>query len=182
MPGRPGERRRPRPAQGSAWLRWAAPLALLAAALLGVLYFYNTQGGPAPNPAQQPIGAATERPVADRAEPNPDRVTPAIKDASKTLTRDGKTLVETASKMVSLSLPGNVKLDVPENSLPPGDGQVPERRRGHRRSLKSFVADNVDFEGTSAKLTGDSSTAITSLATILKAFGTAKLKIDSLYR
>jgi len=52
--------------QGSAWLRWAAPLALLAAALLGVLFYYNAgPAEPAPNANANPapIRVAPETPV-----------------------------------------------------------------------------------------------------------------------
>jgi len=161
--------------EGTAWLRWAAPLALLAVAL-GGLYWYNLQGQPAANPAQPPIGAGIEKPVVNTATPNLDRITPAIKDATTTLTRDGKALVETTAKMVALSLPGNVKLDVPENSYLKGlvkllsDG-------GTTGAPKTVIAEDLTVDSSSGKLTDDSSTAVTRLTTVLKAFGTAKLKI-----
>ncbi len=165
--------------EGSAWLRWAAPLALLAAALLGVLYYYNNGAAqPTPDAGAPTDRVAPARPVADRAGPVADRVAPPIKGASDAITRDGKSLVATASKMVPLSLPGNVTLEVPENSFLQGLVKSLSAGAGTGEP-KSFVADTVNFEGTGAELTGDSSAAITKLATVLKAFGTAKLKIEA---
>jgi hypothetical protein len=52
----------------------------------------------------------------DGAAEDFDRAARAVKDEGKRLTQDGKALIETASRRITLSLPGNVKLDVPENS------------------------------------------------------------------
>jgi outer membrane protein OmpA-like peptidoglycan-associated protein len=43
---------------------------------------------------------------------------------------------------------------------------------------KSFVADHLTFEGFPPKISPDSANTITSLTTILKAFSSAKLKIE----
>jgi outer membrane protein OmpA-like peptidoglycan-associated protein len=160
--------------QSTAWLRWAAPLALLAAVAFGMYYWYNGQAV-APNPAQPPNLADAAAPAVDAVRNATERAAGGIKDAGKRLAADGRALVETASQQVSLSLPGDIKLNVPENSylqalvkfLTDGTG-----------AAKSFVADNLRFEGATAKLTPDSSTAAASLATIMKAFSTLKLKIE----
>jgi outer membrane protein OmpA-like peptidoglycan-associated protein len=177
--------------RGSEWLRWAAPLALLAALLLGLYFWSNSQVGPQPNPAQPPDLAQATRPVTDAARQATERATQGVTDAArqateratqgvsdagKRLTEDGKALIETVSRKVSLSLPGNVKIDVPENSYLQAMVRSFNEGAGTGEA-KSFVADNLDFEGDTPKLAPDSSTAITNLATIMRAFGTAKLKI-----
>jgi outer membrane protein OmpA-like peptidoglycan-associated protein len=106
-----------------------------------------------------------------------ERATQGVQDAGQLLTQDGKALIETASHRVSLSLPGNIKLDVPENSYLQAMVRYFNDGAGTREP-KSFVADNLNFEGNTTKLSADSSTAITSLATIIKAFNTAKLEIE----
>jgi len=163
--------------EGNVWLRWAAPVALLAAVLLGLYYWSGRQGEPAQNPAEPPALAQATRPVPDRAPERIERATPVVKDAGPPRTEDGKALIETTSQRVSLSLPGNVKLDVPDHSYLQAMVQFFTDRAGPREP-KSFVADNLTFEGNTAKLSSDSTTAITNLATVLKAFSTAKLKIE----
>jgi outer membrane protein OmpA-like peptidoglycan-associated protein len=163
--------------EGTAWMRWAAPLALLAAALFGLYYWSSGRGEPPLNPAQPPDLAQVTRPVSDAARKVTERAAQATRDAGKVLTEDGKALIETASQRVSLSLPGNIKLDVPEHSYLQAMVQFFTDGAGTREP-KSFVADNLNFEGNTAKLSADSSTAISSLATIMKAFSSAKLKIE----
>jgi outer membrane protein OmpA-like peptidoglycan-associated protein len=163
--------------EGSAWLRWAAPLALLAAVLLGLYYWSGGQGEPVRNPAGPPEIAQATRVGVDAARKATERATQGVQDAGQLLTQDGKALIETASHRVSLSLPGNIKLDVPENSYLQAMVRYFNDGAGTREP-KSLVADNLNFEGNTTKLSVDSSTAITSLATIMRAFNTAKLKIE----
>jgi outer membrane protein OmpA-like peptidoglycan-associated protein len=159
--------------QSSDWLRWAAPLALLAVALAGLYYWYGGRGEPTAQPnLAQPAG-----PALDTAGNVNERATRRIGEAGKALTEDGKTLIETASRRVSLVLPGNIKLDVPENSYLQAMVKFCTDDTSSREP-KKFVADNLNFAGTTAKLSPDSSTAINSLATIFKAFNTATLKIE----
>jgi outer membrane protein OmpA-like peptidoglycan-associated protein len=163
--------------KGSAWLRWAAPLALLAAVLLGLYYFSNRQVGPPQNPAEQPDLAQRTRDATDAARNAVERTSEGVKDTGKRLTDGGKALIETASRRVSVSLPGNIKIDVPEHSYLQAmvqyltDGAV-------TREPKTFVANNLEFEGTTANLSSESLPAITSLATVTKAFSTAKLRVE----
>ncbi len=148
--------------EGASWLRWAAPLALLAVALLSALYYFNMPNEPAQDRDAPPVVVGPARPI---AEPAPLQ------------TRDGKELIATTSKMVPVSLPGNITLDVPEKSYIPAMVKFfTESRAGEPRS---FVADDLTFDGTTPELTTDSSTTIKSLAAVLKAFGTAKLKIEA---
>jgi OmpA-OmpF porin, OOP family len=150
--------------EGVSWLRWAAPLALLAVALLSALYYFNTQNEPAQDLNVPPVVANTALPKADVAPPPPQ-------------TRDGTAIIETMSRMVSVSLPGDVKLDLPENSYL--SAMVKFFTDNKDGEPKSFVADNLTFDRATPELTSDSLAAIKSLATVLKAFGTAKLKIEA---
>ena len=79
--------------EGSAWLRWAAPLALLAAALLGVLYYYN-------NGAAQPDNNGAAQPVPETG-------------ASTTLLPDGDPGPETTILYTDVSCPEKVWLKTP---------------------------------------------------------------------
>jgi outer membrane protein OmpA-like peptidoglycan-associated protein len=163
--------------QGSAFARWAAPLAVLALALCGLLYLFSRPGEQPQNAAEPPNLAQVARPVTDTARKNLEQVSQGVRDTRKTLTEDGRAVVETARRMVSLSLPGNVKIDLPEGSYL--QGMVKTLTDSTGTSLpKGIVADDLSFEGATSKLTPESSTAVTRLATVLKAFGTAKLKIE----
>jgi OmpA-OmpF porin, OOP family len=162
--------------QGTDWLRWAAPLALMGLLLLGLWYWATGMGQPQ-NPVQPRDVAEATKPVADAASRGLERATRTAEDTGRRLANDGKALIETASHRVSLSLPGNIKLDVPEDSYL--QSMVQFMNDGAKTTApKSFVAENLDFEGTTARLAPDSSNSIDNLATIMKAFGTAKLKIE----
>jgi outer membrane protein OmpA-like peptidoglycan-associated protein len=81
--------------------------------------------------------------------------------------------------LVSTTLPGNVKIDIPENSyLQDLIKSLKDSAASATASAKSIVADDLKFNDSTAKLAADSSTATSRLATILKAFGSAKLKIE----
>jgi len=161
--------------EGTSWLRWAAPLALLAVALLGLLYYLNMPQEPAPDRGGAPGIASAARPAIEPQRRDADRASDTISSAKSALTANGKSLVETVSKMVSVSLPGNVKLDVPENSYL--RAIVKFLTESNTGEPKSFFADNLNFEGAKSELTSDSSTIMSGIATVLKAFGTAKVKI-----
>jgi OmpA-OmpF porin, OOP family len=53
-----------------------------------------------------------------------------------------------------------------------------EIKGGLPKETKTFVADDLTFEGTPPKVAEDSSVAINNLALFFKALGTAKLKIE----
>jgi outer membrane protein OmpA-like peptidoglycan-associated protein len=164
--------------EGTNWANWAAPLALAAAAILGLLWYYSQPTEPAPNPEAAPpqvTVAPPVKPAADRVAQGTAKVAGAIKDAGRAITQEGKKLVETAGKMIAMALPGNTKLDVPENSYL--HGLIDSLNSGTIES-KSFIADNLTFEPT-GKLSDDGTTAVSKLTTVLKAFGTTKLKIEA---
>jgi outer membrane protein OmpA-like peptidoglycan-associated protein len=163
--------------QGTPRLRWIAPLALLAA-LIGGIYYWSTTQGPAPqNPAQPGNVATATRPASELATEKLDQAKQALNDAGKRLSQEGRELTETVSRKIALALPGNFKLDVPEKSyLRP---MVQFLTSGaSTREPQRFVADDVNFEGTTSDLTAESASAISNLATVLKSFGNVKLKIE----
>jgi outer membrane protein OmpA-like peptidoglycan-associated protein len=148
--------------EGGSWIRWAAPAALLAVALLFALYYFNKPLEPAQDLDAPPVVVTEARPIADPAPLQ---------------TRDGKALIETTSKLVPVSLPGNVQLEVPEKSyLPAMVKFFSESKPGES---KSFVAEDLTFDGTTPGLTTDSAASIKSLTAVLNAFGTSKLKIEA---
>ncbi len=159
--------------QGGSFLRWAAPLALLALVLGGLFYFLRPQGQP---PTEKTELAQDTRPVNDTSDKNIERISQNVADTGKTLTTDGKALVETTRKLVSISLPGNLKIDVPANSYVEKLVTSLTDNTG-AGSSKSVVADDLRFDEATGKLDSESSTATILLAKILKAFGNAKLKI-----
>ena len=59
--------------QGTEWLRWAAPLALLAAVLFGLYYWSGGLGQPQPNPAQTPDLAQATKTVSENASERLDQ-------------------------------------------------------------------------------------------------------------
>ncbi len=159
--------------RGGSFLRWAAPLALLALALGGLFYFVSQQGQ---TPKDKTELTQNARPVNETGGKNIERISQNVADAGKTLTTDGKALVETTRKLVSMTLPGNLKIDVPESSY------VEKlvtclTDNTEASSSKSVVADDLRFDEATGKLDSESSTATTLLAKVLKAFGNAKLKI-----
>lgn len=162
--------------QGASWLPLAAAAALLALAAGGYFYFFGGRAGPT-----QEIGAAANPAVIARDLPRSaaraiaKSVADADKDA-KPLTKDGKPLVETASKLVTLSLPGDAKLEVPGDSCI--SAVVAFLSDGAKSEPKSFIADGMAFDGPTAKLTADSTASIDKLATVLKAYGSAKVTIE----
>jgi outer membrane protein OmpA-like peptidoglycan-associated protein len=163
--------------ESGAFLRWAAPAVLLLAVLGGLIYFYSGRGEQPPNAAGAPNVAHATRPDGREADRTLERARQEIKDASKAVTRDGRALVETTRRMLSMSLPGNLKIDVPQNSYL--ESMVNALTDGAGSSLpKNIVADDLQFENATATLTAESATATSRLATVLKAFSTAKLKIE----
>jgi outer membrane protein OmpA-like peptidoglycan-associated protein len=158
------------------FLRWAAPLALLLAVLGGLIYLFSGRGEQPRNAGGAPNLAETTRPSRDETPRDLERVKQGVKDTSRAITQDGRALVETARRMVSLSLPGNLKIDVPENSYV--EVMVKSLTDGAATTLpKNLVADDLHFEAATPALTPESVTATSRLATILKAFGNAKLKV-----
>ena len=146
---------------------------MLALALGGLFYFLSQQGQTKTDKTDL---AQNTRPVNDTAGKNIERSSENVADAGKTVTTDGKALVETTRKLVSMTLPGNLKIDVPENSYVEMLVTSLTDTTGSGSS-KSVVADDLRFDAATGKLNSESSTATTLLTKVLKAFSNAKLKI-----
>ncbi len=159
-------------AAGAPWLRWVAAVAVLAIVAFGYLFFFS-----GPKAVVQEEGAPANAALLARQLPQAAarNLASGAKDTAKTV--NGKSLVETTGKLVTLDLPGDNKLAVAEGSYLVA--MVAELKGGPAKEPKTFVADDLTFEGTPPKVTDDSSVAISNLALICKAFGTAKLKIEA---
>jgi outer membrane protein OmpA-like peptidoglycan-associated protein len=161
--------------EASALARWLVPLAALAVLLLGGFYLLRNTGKPVQD-ALSPVADQTSKSISDAAGTLKTQATQAVKDTGKMVDSAGRTLVETSKKLVPLTLPGNIKLDVPENSFL--QGLVKSLSNTADASLpKSFAISDLSFEGAGNALTSESMNTIDSLATVLKAFGTVKIKI-----
>jgi OOP family OmpA-OmpF porin len=152
-------------------LRWVAAVAALALIAIGYLFFFRGS-----KEAVQEEGAAANTSLLARHLPKAAvrNMMPGGKDTAKTV--NGKSLVETTGKLITLDLPGDTKLAVPEGSYLVA--MFAEIKGGLPKETKTFVADDLTFEGTPPKVAEDSSVAINNLALFFKALGTAKLKIE----
>ena len=139
----------------------------------GLFYFLSPQSQA---PTEKTALAQDTRPVSDTSVKNTERISQNVANTGKTLTTDGKALVETTRKLVSISLPGNLKIDVPANSYVEKLVTSLTDKAG-AGSSKSVVADDLRFDEATGKLDSESSTATILMAKVLKAFGNAKLKI-----
>jgi outer membrane protein OmpA-like peptidoglycan-associated protein len=147
----------------SALPSWLLPVAGLAALLL--LGFFLMRGG-----SEEPQPAPTAPPVVSAPTTKP------APDPARTIDSAGRALEETAKKLVSVPLPGNAHLDAPEGSFL--HGLVKSLTNAADATLpKSFAVNGLRFNEASNSLDSESSTTLDGLATVLKAFGSAKLKI-----
>jgi OmpA-OmpF porin, OOP family len=162
-----------------AWLPWAAAAAVLLVCAIGYFLWFGAQKQPAQEvgAAANPAIIAQNLPKAAAKAAGLNTGTPANKDAANSLTDDAKPLVETAGKNVTLSLPGDAKLEVPENSYLQQIATFLAKPAG--TDTKAFSADNLAFKGSTTDLTAESTSAIDKLATLLKAYSAAKLTIKA---
>jgi OmpA-OmpF porin, OOP family len=166
------------PSNGT-WVPWAAVAAVLLLGAIGYFLWFGAQGQPA-----QEVGAAANPAIIAKNLPQAAARAavlktgmPASKDATDSRTDDGKPLVETAGKSVRIALPGDAKLEVPANSYLQQIAAFLAKPAG--TDPKAFSADNLTFKGSTTDLTAESTSAIDKLATVLKAYGSAKLTIKA---
>jgi OmpA-OmpF porin, OOP family len=154
------------------WLGLVTAVAVLALAAFGYLYFFG--GGKA---AVQEQGAAPNVALLVRNLPKNSvrSQIPAAKDTAKTT--NGQPLIETTEKLVTIDLPGDTKLAVPQHSYLVA--MVASISDGENQERRVFVADDLTFEGSPLKVADESSGAINNLALLLKSFKTSKLKVEN---
>ena len=142
--------------------RWAVPAALAALALLAGFYLIPRAGERnAPVLPPEPLG-----PVAHDARPEP---------SSPAVTESGAPVVETTARGVALVLPGDVTIEVPENSYIAA--MVKTLRDGKPVESQTFVASDLTFDQ-DGKLTAEGTRSIDSIAKIAAAYPKMKLKVN----
>jgi outer membrane protein OmpA-like peptidoglycan-associated protein len=154
--------------------RWAIPVALgLIAVALGY-YFLPEANPPEAEGEQARTEAAAPAPVA----PAPTETAAIKRDdvVEPATTGDGRPIVETGARRVSMPLPGDQTIDVPEGSFL--EAAVKFLRDDKAKEPRTFPADSFVFDEGS-KLTDDAVHSADRLATIAKAYPKAKLKIEA---
>ncbi|WP_165070737.1 DUF937 domain-containing protein [Paludisphaera rhizosphaerae] len=155
-----------RPEPEPSMARWAVPAALAALALLAGFYLLPRAG---------------ERPVEVVPQPAPaapsvvHEVKPEQPAASAAVIESGRAVVETMAKGVSLTLPNNVTIEVPENSYI--EAMYKALRDGKPVVAQTFVASDLIFDG-DGKLTTDGVHSIEDIAKIAAAYPQVKLKVS----
>jgi outer membrane protein OmpA-like peptidoglycan-associated protein len=185
--------------QGLSWLKWAVPLALFAAIGLWLLSNYWSGGAPGNPPvvAQVPAPPSGEQIGAGIREAG-QAIGKAGEAVGETVGKAGKAIGETArdarqavrdaasdaatsirdatGKLTQLKLPGGINLDVPEGSALHNLGTYLTGAGGGRPA--TFNLQNFAFEGDTTAIQPESRSTLDKLATILKAFPTADLRIE----
>ncbi|AMV40321.1 DUF937 domain-containing protein [Planctomyces sp. SH-PL62] len=154
---------------GSLLSRWGIPVAL------GVLVLLAAYSLLPPNfernvPADRAKAPEGNRPATDlaRGEPEESIPTPAV-------TNEGRPVVATAARGVSLALPGDVTIEVPPGSYL--EAMVKVLRDGKSTTSQTFVAGELAFDG-EGRLTSEADDAIERLAKVALAYPNAKLTIN----
>ncbi len=145
--------------QRTSWLKWALPLGLLVLLGCALAYFLSGKREPAVQTAKDvPPAPARKGEVREAARPAYD-----TGDAGRKLTR--------------VSLPGGASLDVQEGSALDGIVKYVEDPSGSRPNV--FVFEGLGFNANNAvSFSPEASARIGNLAAILRAFPTARLKIE----
>jgi len=145
--------------------RWAVPAALAALALLAGFYLLPRAGERKPEvvPAPAPAGPDVVHEVKPVSPPSPAAI------------ESGRAVVETMAKGVSLSLPNNVTIEVPENSYI--EAMVKTLRDGKPVESQTFVASDLVF-APDGKLTADGEHSVEHIAKIAAAYPKVKLKVS----
>lgn len=162
--------------QRTSWLKWALPLGLLG--LLGCIlaYFLSGKREPAVQTAKDvtPAPARVDREIQTAQNVPP---APARKGEVREAARPAYDTGDAGRKLTRVSLPGGASLDVQEGSALDGIVKYVEDPSGSRPN--KFVFEGLGFNANNAVSFSPEATArIGTLATILKAFPTARLKIE----
>jgi len=160
----------------STW--WAIPLAIGVLAVVAG-YFLLPQA----NPPEAEVGA-TAPPEMNRPAVAPDGDqggTPKIDGIARAdvetpaVTADGRPVVATGGRRISMPLPGDASVEVPEGSYL--EAAVKMLRDETAKAARTFNADGMAFNQDSS-LTTESAQSAEQLAMIAKAYPKAKIKIE----
>lgn len=154
---------------GSLLSRWGIPVAL------GVLVLLAAYSLLPPNfernaPADRAKAPEGNRPATDLARGESEKPIP-----SPALTTEGRPVVATAARGVSLALPGDVTIEVPAGSYL--EAMVKVLRDVKSTTSQTFVAGELAFDG-EGRLTSESDGAIERLAKVALAYPNVKLKVN----
>ncbi len=173
--------------EASGLASWLLPVAGLA--LLGLLgWYFFLRGGPETSPRgaeardkEKGTSTAANTAVADAAK-TADKAADAAKgakdkaaDAFKGITDKATAAAkDAADKLSTMTLPGGVKLELPEGSPLAG---VLTYLKDNAKSDTLFNLKGLSFEGTTAKFSDSATAMLGHLATIAKAYDKVKLQI-----
>lgn len=145
--------------------RWAVPVALGFLVLTGAYYLLPRDASRFDLPDGKAALLAKSRPaiVADRDAP------PA------SATAEGRPVVETTSKAVSLALPGDVVIEAPEGSYI--ESMVRALRDGKIAESRTFVAGDLAFDADD-RPTAEAGRPIGLIAKVAAAYPNVKLKVN----
>lgn len=163
-------------APSSTW--WAIPLALVIVAL-AVGYYLLPEANPPESEsnivAQPEMNHPAVAPKDDQEDkPKIDGIARADV-TSPAVTADGRPVVETGDRRISMALPGDASVEVPEGSYL--EAAIKMLRDGTAKTPRTFMADDLAFNQDST-LTTESTQSAEHLATIAKAYPKAKIKIE----
>ncbi|MDG3002528.1 DUF937 domain-containing protein [Paludisphaera mucosa] len=154
----------------SSMVRWAIPTALGVLALLAA-YELVPRGLPRNAPNDRLEAPDADRPATDLAQAADEEPPPAA-----LATAEGRPALETAARGVSLALPGDVTIEVPENSYV--EAMVKALRTGGPALPQTFLAPDLTLDR-DGKLTREGTDAIARLARIAGAYPGVKFRIQA---
>jgi outer membrane protein OmpA-like peptidoglycan-associated protein len=167
-------RTRPAAARPSA-ARWAIPVALGLLAV-GLGYYFLPEANP-PGPEGEQVRSERAAPAPVAPAPTQTAANEKRDDVtSPRTTGDGEPIRPTSMKLLSMPLPDNTTINVPEGSYL--EAAVKFLRDEKAKEARTFTADALVFDQDS-KLTEDAAHSAEDLARIAKAYPKAKLKIEA---
>lgn len=154
--------------------RWAVPAALGFLVLVGAYYLLPRDAGRFDLPDDKAEVPITNRPAIDPGRvAATDDATPVPAPTPETV--DDRLIVETTSKAVSIALPGDLTIEVPEGSYM--ESMVQALHDGKVAESRTFVAGDLTFDA-DGKLAAESSLPIGRLARIAEAYPSLKFKVN----
>lgn len=155
---------------------WAIPVALGVLALAAGYFLLPEANPPGPMAADEGAPADLNRPAQTARNEKPVLPTPRADVTEPAVTADGRPVVETGARRVSMALPNDAAIDVPEGSYL--EAAVKMLRDDKAKSAQTFTADGVTFNQDSS-LTTESAQSVEHLAKIATAYPKSKIKIEA---